>query len=469
MSFRVGQAKGPSVGSSGGSGSSTDNAGNSTIWTYKGYDNVEFDPNNFVLNAGEFLIWTPNGSPSTNQLIIFNPIGLDGIDYSNAFTEATTTSVISVQDSTDNNLKWANSVATPFLLTSGNYIFSQHSPTTIYDTFTPSAVIDSTSVVGFDYRETPIPPTAGGNITEIQYNDNTTFGGVTNLTYDVNNPSPNGSIPVQARYPFIWHRTVMVDTEISLLDALDWISCDTILIGDYSFVQNNNMTINNGDKNIVILANNLLDLSLSVNFFGVNSLRIYGLVTFNSITGNVINLDSDVYIKELGGLQTTINFTGTGTLYYESFDGGDAPVGWTGNIVKQHWSKIRPAPSSDANNIFAYGTDGLPFVPTNNVRIGTTTSTSSLSIDTDLYDQYNVTALAVSMTINAPTNGSDGKKLIIRIKDSGSAQSLTWDAIFRAIGITLPTTTTANKTIYVGCIYNNADSKWDVIAVAEEV
>jgi TATA-binding protein-associated factor Taf7 len=72
------------------------------------------------------------------------------------------------------------------------------------------------------------------------------------------------------------------------------------------------------------------------------------------------------------------------------------------------------------------------------------------------------------MTVNAPTNGSDGKKLIIRIKDSGSAQSLTWNAIFRAIGVTLPTTTTANKTIYVGCIYNNADSKWDAIAVAEE-
>jgi hypothetical protein len=102
-----------------------------------------------------------------------------------------------------------------------------------------------------------------------------------------------------------------------------------------------------------------------------------------------------------------------------------------------------------------------------NVRIGTTTSTSSLSIDTDLYDQYNVTSLAVGMTINAPSGGTDGKKLIIRIKDNGTAKSLDL-TIFRAIGVTLPTTTTPTKTIYVGCIYNNADSKWDVIAVAEE-
>jgi len=129
-------------------------------------------------------------------------------------------------------------------------------------------------------------------------------------------------------------------------------------------------------------------------------------------------------------------------------------------LSSRRWSE------SHVTDSYVYG--DLVVTGNTNVRIGTTTSTASLSIDTDLYDQYNVTALAVGMTINAPTNGSDGKKLIIRIKDSGSAQSLTWNAIFRAIGVTLPNTTTANKTIYVGCIYNNADSKWDAIAVAEE-
>ena len=60
------------------------------------------------------------------------------------------------------------------------------------------------------------------------------------------------------------------------------------------------------------------------------------------------------------------------------------------------------------------------------------------------------------------------KKQIIRIKDDGSAAPLTWNAIFRAIGVTLPSTTTSSKIIYVGCIYNDTDTKWDVIAVKEE-
>jgi hypothetical protein len=45
---------------------------------------------------------------------------------------------------------------------------------------------------------------------------------------------------------------------------------------------------------------------------------------------------------------------------------------------------------------------------------------------------------------------------------------LTWNAIYRAVGTTLPVATTATKTIYVGCIYNAADTKWDVVAVSTQ-
>lgn len=102
-------------------------------------------------------------------------------------------------------------------------------------------------------------------------------------------------------------------------------------------------------------------------------------------------------------------------------------------------------------------------------RIGTTTSSSSLTIDSDSYDHYTVTALAAAMTINSPSGTpTDGQRLVIRILDNSTARALTWNAAFRAIGVTLPTTTTIDKTIYVGCMWNSADSKWDVIAVAEE-
>lgn len=107
-------------------------------------------------------------------------------------------------------------------------------------------------------------------------------------------------------------------------------------------------------------------------------------------------------------------------------------------------------------------------------RFSSTTSwTSPLTWNSDSYDQYQSTAQAGAVTINAdagtPTNG---QKMIFRIKDNGTARALTWTTgttnSFRAIGTSLPTTTVANKILYVGCIYNGTDSRWDVIMVSQE-
>ena len=102
-------------------------------------------------------------------------------------------------------------------------------------------------------------------------------------------------------------------------------------------------------------------------------------------------------------------------------------------------------------------------------RVSSTTSASSLTPTIASYDIYAYTALAANLTINAPTGTPvDGDKLIFRVKDNGTSRTLTWDAIFRAIGVTIPTATTASKTTYVGAIYNAADTKWDIIATVVE-
>ena len=101
---------------------------------------------------------------------------------------------------------------------------------------------------------------------------------------------------------------------------------------------------------------------------------------------------------------------------------------------------------------------------------GTVTSASTIT-PTITTAQYNVTALATSATFAAPSAGVDGQKLTIRIKDNGTAQTLTWTTTsggYRIIGTTLPTTTTASKVIYVGCVYNSQDTFWDVVAVATQ-
>lgn len=101
--------------------------------------------------------------------------------------------------------------------------------------------------------------------------------------------------------------------------------------------------------------------------------------------------------------------------------------------------------------------------------VNSTTTTATLTPNIDEYEQEDVTDLASAMTIAAPTGTpSTGMRLIFRITDDGTARALTWNVIYRAIGVTIPSTTTANKILYVGCIYDEAGSKWDVVAVKEE-
>lgn len=104
-----------------------------------------------------------------------------------------------------------------------------------------------------------------------------------------------------------------------------------------------------------------------------------------------------------------------------------------------------------------------------NPRATAAASASSLTPDVAAQDQYAYTALAANLSINAPTGTpTDGAKLVFRLKDNGTARTLTWDATYTVVGTTLPTTTVAGKTLYVGCIYNSAETRWDVVMVSQQ-
>jgi hypothetical protein len=101
-------------------------------------------------------------------------------------------------------------------------------------------------------------------------------------------------------------------------------------------------------------------------------------------------------------------------------------------------------------------------------RIGTVTSSAAPTANADAHDQFNVTALAVGATIGAPTGTPfDGQKLMYRIKDNGTAQTLAYNAIFRAVAVLLPSATTFSRALYIGTVYNAQDSKWDIIAIGQ--
>lgn len=73
------------------------------------------------------------------------------------------------------------------------------------------------------------------------------------------------------------------------------------------------------------------------------------------------------------------------------------------------------------------------------------------------------------MKFNNPSGTPQhGEKIIIRIKDNGTARALTYDTQYRAIGVTLPTTTVISKILYIGGIWNATDTKLDIVAVANE-
>lgn len=102
-------------------------------------------------------------------------------------------------------------------------------------------------------------------------------------------------------------------------------------------------------------------------------------------------------------------------------------------------------------------------------RVSSTASSATPTPNADTDDEYILTALAAGATFAVPSGTpTQGQAMFIRIKDNGSAQTLAFNAIYRAIGVTLPTTTVISKTMYIGMIYNSTDTKWDVLTVAQE-
>lgn len=96
-------------------------------------------------------------------------------------------------------------------------------------------------------------------------------------------------------------------------------------------------------------------------------------------------------------------------------------------------------------------------------------SNGTITFDVDTYDMHIVTAQAVAGTVPTPTGTPfQGQKFILRIKDNGTARALTWSSVFRAVGNSIPSTTVLSKVLYLGFIYNSTETKWDLIAKAQE-
>ena len=104
-------------------------------------------------------------------------------------------------------------------------------------------------------------------------------------------------------------------------------------------------------------------------------------------------------------------------------------------------------------------------------RVSSETSSATPTINTDNVDAHSITALAAtitSFTTNLSGTPTNFQKLLIRIKDNGTARGITWGTSFEAKGVALPTTTTISKVLTVGFIYDSVTSKWGCVASVNE-
>jgi hypothetical protein len=103
-----------------------------------------------------------------------------------------------------------------------------------------------------------------------------------------------------------------------------------------------------------------------------------------------------------------------------------------------------------------------------NPRVQTVTSSSTVT-PTSTNDLVTITAQASALTLVNPTGTfAEGQALMIRIKDNGAARGIIFGSNYRAVGITLPSTTVVSKTLYLGIIYNSTDAKFDIVGLNQE-
>jgi hypothetical protein len=217
----------------------------------------------------------------------------------------------------------------------------------------------------------------------------------------------------------------------------------------------------------------------------------------NGLPVNATNTDADVADavakRHTQGTDTSLGAVGVKNppidadkVLYRDSTAGDALVTstWTQikAFLKTYWDTLYEALGSVATHaglttgihgVGAGSVMGTTLAQTvtnkrNQPRISSTAS-GDISPDISAYDIYIRTAQAAGIAINNPVGSpAQGEKMIIRLKDNGTARAISWGGQYRGLEFALPATTVLSKLLYTGFIFNSDDTKWDMVAINEE-
>ncbi len=97
-------------------------------------------------------------------------------------------------------------------------------------------------------------------------------------------------------------------------------------------------------------------------------------------------------------------------------------------------------------------------------------STTTPSVDADLFGALKLTALATPITaVTVTGTPRDLQQLNVRISDNGSAQGITWGSEFEAVGVALPTTTVPGTRYTVRFLYDATSGKWGSVSAVHSL
>ena len=187
------------------------------------------------------------------------------------------------------------------------------------------------------------------------------------------------------------------------------------------------------------------DNALNIGVYGVAGIDSYGATT--NIGGKFIALDA----TNNYAVQLVDGTEGLGK-FLKCVDGTFGYANWASLVI------------SDVASLQTSLDSKSPLTP----RVQTVASSATVTpVSTN--DLVIITAQAAGLTLANPTGTFvEGQALMIRIKDNGTARTIAFGNNYRAIGITLPTTTVISKTMYLGIIYNSTDGKWDVLGLNQQ-